>query len=1006
MDVFKVKNHKRIHAHVLRFTCAAAPAHKGESNTYASLLQERINIRALNQAHARILVTGLHQDAFSATKLVSMYTGCGSLENARLVFDKIYKPNVFLWNAIIRGYARNGHCEETLSLYHQMQRAGIHPDRFTFPFVLKACGRLSALREGKEIHDEIIRRGLESDVVVGTALIDMYAKCGSMEIAVHMFDKMSERDVVSWNAMITGHSLNGNANEALTLFSLMQQAQVNPSSVTMVGVLSACAHSAALQQGMLIHAFVIRKGFESDMSVGNVLIDMYTKCGSIEIAHQLFDNMTKRDVVSWSAMISGHVQNGCVNEAFTLFHQMQLAGIKPNQITILSILPACGDLGFLHQGKNIHDYVIKSGFELDGSVRSALVTMYAKCGSIVVARKLFDKSSKSDAVSWNAMIAGYVQAGYANDALMLFHQMQLADVKTNRITMVSVLSACAHLAAPQQAKWMHGYLISNGFASYISLVNALIDTYAKCGSIEIARQLFDNMSERDLVSWNAMISGYAQNHHANEALTLFHQMQHAEVKPNQVTIVSILPVCADLVALKDGKDIHDYIVKNGIEIDVSVGTALVVMYAKCGDIEIACQLFDKISEKDVASWNAMIACYAQNGHANEALLLFHQMQQAHVKPDLVTMISMLPICSHLAALQQGKWIHAYVIRSGFESDVSMGTALIDMYAKCGSIEFAFQIFDKMCKRDVVSWNAMISGYGMNGHGEDALALFSKMQQAGLKPDRITFICILSACSHSGLVEEGWQCFNSMSQYYCITPRMEHYTCMVDLLGRVGRLNEAHNLIKNMPFEPGGRVWGALLFACRMYCNIELGEHVARLLLELEPNNAGTYILLSSIYAAAGKWDDVAKVRTLLKDRGVEKSPGCSWIEIKNRVHVFFVGDRSNVQSEKVYAMLDNLTSKMKEAGYVPDTSSVLHDVEEEEKEYVLCGHSEKLAIAFGLINTCPGTPIQITKNLRACGDCHSATKFISKIEGREIIVRDANRFHHFKDGLCSCRDYW
>jgi pentatricopeptide repeat protein len=339
-------------------------------------------------------------------------------------------------------------------------------------------------------------------------------------------------------------------------------------------------------------------------------------------------------------------------------------------------------------------------------------------------------------------------------------------------------------------------------------------------------------------------------------------------------------------------------------------------------------------------------------------------------------------------------------------DVSTGNALIDMYAKCGRLEIARRLFEKMPKRDVVSWNVMILGYGLHGQSKDAIALFSQLEQKGIKPDDITFICILSACSHAGLVDEGRKYFNSLNRDHRFTPRMEHYICMVDLLGRAGCLDEAQELINNMPYEPDASVWGALLGACRIHCNIALAEYVAKHHLKLESNNTGCYVLLSNIYAAAGRWHDAAKVRTMIKTKGLKKNPGRSWIEIKNSVHTFVGGDRSHPQSEKIYAVLDSLMNDMKKEGYVHDKSFVLQDVEEEEKENIISTHSEKLAIAFGLLETSPGMPIQITKNLRVCGDCHNATKFISKIAKREIILRDINRFHHFKDGVCSCGDYW
>eukprot|EP01018_Ginkgo_biloba_P034076 Gb_04449 [translate_table: standard] len=874
-------------------------------NAYASLLQTCTNIKSLKQVHAHILITGLDQNVSLGTKLVSMYATCRSMENARLVFDKICKADVILWNTVIKAYAWNGLCDEALRLYHLMQQAGIQPDSFTFPFVLKACSSLSALQQGKEIHEQVIRSSFESNVYAANALIDMYAKCRCTEIAREVFDKIS-----------------------------------------------------------------------------------------------------KRNVVSWSAMIAGYAQNGQASEALNLFRQMQLAGVKPNRVTILSVLPACADLVSLQQGKDIHNYIIENELESDVSVGTALVVMYSKCGSIEFARKLFDNMYQKDVILWTAMIAGYVQNGHGNEALTLFYQMQWADVKPNKVTIVSVLSACADLAALQEGRDIHNYIIQNGLESDMYVQNALINMYTRCGSIKIARELFDNMFKRDVVSWSAMIAGYAQHGLANEALTLFHQMQLRHVELNRLTILSLLTACADLSALQQGKDIHDYIMKNGLDSDVSVGTALVDMYAKCGNIEIARQLFDKMSIRDVVSWSAMIAGYAQNGHADEAVALFIQMQLADVKPNPITMVSVLQACAHLGAQQQGKWIHDYIIRSGFESNVFVGTALIDMYAKCGSIETARQLFDKMSKRDVVAWTAMIAAYGMHGHGKDALALFSEMQHTNLQPNHITFISVLSACSHAGLVDEGWQYFECMKQNYCITPKVEHYACMVDLLGRAGHLDEAHDFIKKMPLEPDVSVWGSLLAACRVHRNIELGEHVAKRLFDLDPENAGYYVLLSNIYCAAGRWDDATKVRATVKERGLKKPPGCSFIEVNNTVHAFLVGDRSHPQSEIIYAMLDTLTKQMEAVGYVPNTDFVLHDIEEEAKEHMICSHSEKLAIAFGLMHTSPGTPIRITKNLRVCGDCHSATKFISKIVKREIVVRDLNRFHHFKDGICSCGDYW
>eukprot|EP01018_Ginkgo_biloba_P004838 Gb_17076 [translate_table: standard] len=706
------------------------------------------------------------------------------------------------------------------------------------------------------------------------------------------------------------------------------------------------------------------------------------------------------------AELSALCKDGRLQEALSILYVMDQRGVPVNYDVYSALLHICTNMKALSEGKQVHGHIVMRRLQQNVYLGTKLVIMYGMCGSLVDARHVFDKISKRNVRLWDAIIRGYVRNGFYGEALELYYQMQCAGMQPDKFIFPCVLKACAALGDLKHGKDIHDFIIRCGFESDIFVGNALIDMYIKCGSIVFGRRVFDKMSQRDVVSWSTIIGGYVQNQLSNEALKLIYEMQQTGLKPNSITLSSVLPACAHSAASQEGQQIHNYIIKNAFESDIFVGNALVDMYAKCNKIEIARCVFDKMSQKDVVSWNSIIAGYTQNGDANEALQLFRQMQKNGTKPNLTTVASGLSSCAQLATVQQGMEIHDYIIRSGFELDIIVSNALIDMYAKCGSIWVAREVFDRMDQKDVVSWTAIITGCGMNGLGEEALTLFDQMQQTGLKPNHITFVAILSACSHAGLATEGWHYFNCMSQDYNITPTMDHYACIVDLFGRAGSLDEAHNFIQDMPLEPDAHVWGALLGACRIHCNIELGELVAERLFDLEPQNAGNYVLLSNIYAAAGRWDGVAKMRRTMKDRGVKKSPGCSWIEVKNTIHIFLVGDRSHPQLEEIYAMLESLAKQIKEVGYVPATNFVMHDVEEEEKEYILCGHSEKLAIAFGLINTCPATTIRITKNLRMCGDCHSASKFISKVVQREIVVRDIKRFHHFKDGRCSCGDYW
>eukprot|EP01018_Ginkgo_biloba_P038447 Gb_32439 [translate_table: standard] len=705
--------------------------------------------------------------------------------------------------------------------------------------------------------------------------------------------------------------------------------------------------------------------------------------------------------------------------------------------TYARLLQECIESKSLVNGKCIHARMIKHGFKRRTFVANHLLEMYAKCRSLLDARHLFNKMCKRDGFSWNRMIAGYVQSGEMDNArhlfdrmperngvswntmitgysrhgnseesLKLFWLMHRTGMRPSQFTFASILRVCARLMRREEGNQIHADIIRVGFESNVFVGCALVDMYAKCENIDDARQLFDRMPERDEVSWNAMIAAYARHERGEEALKLFLQMQHAGTKPNQFTFSNVLSICAGFPALEWSKQLHGYIVRTGFESNVFVGNALVDMYAKCGSIEDAYQVFNNMPEQDVVSWNAMIGAYAQNGDGVEALKLFCEVEWTDVKPDKFMFASVLSACASLAALEHGKHIHGSIIRTGFGLDAFVSSTLVDMYAKCGSVEDARQVFDNMPEQDLVSWTAMIGGYAQNGCGKQALELYEMMLGKIMKPNYVTFVGVLSACSHAGLVDEGRHYFNSMSRDHCITPRAEHYGCMIDLLGRAGCLDEAEDLINNMPFKPNAIVWGALLGACRIHGKSELGKLAAECLFELEPNNASTYVLLSNMYAAAGRWDDVAKVRKMMTSRGIKKKPGRSWIEVRNRVHAFTADDRSHPQTEEIYATLERLAEQIKMVGYVPDTNYVLHDLEEEHKENILCHHSEKLAIGFGLISTPPGTPIRIVKNLRACGDCHNAIKFISQISGRGIILRDVSRFHHFKNGLCSCGDYW
>ncbi|CAK9213804.1 unnamed protein product [Sphagnum troendelagicum] len=596
-------------------------------------------------------------------------------------------------------------------------------------------------------------------------------------------------------------------------------------------------------------------------------------------------------------------------------------------------------------------------------------------------------------------------------------------------TFVPVLNACASLLALEAGRKVHEEIIQSGCKADVFVGSSLVDMYSKCGSIEDACKVFNNMPSRDVVTWNAMILGHVKCGQGQKALELFHQMQQKDVFVGS----SLVDMYAKCGSMEDAERVFNKMLSRNVvtwntmilgyvkcgqgskalelfhqmqQKVAFVGNSLIDMYAKCGSMEDAKRVFNKLPSRDVVSWNVMIFGHVKYGQGQKALELFRQLQEEGVQPDFMTLVGVLNACASVVALEEGRRAHDWVIKSGWDSNVFVGNSLIDMYAKCGSLKDALKVFNKMPSRDVVTWNAMIGGYAIHGHGKEALKQFEQMHEEGVQPDDTTFVCLLSACSHSGLVDEGLRFYSSMSTVYMISANLQHYTCMVDLLGRAGRLHEAENMVLAMPFKPQVAAWRALLGACRIHGNVEMGERVAKQVLELEPENAAGYVLLSNLYTATGNRDLSKNIERQRKERSVKKHPGRTWIEVDNEVHTFVVDDQHHPQMIEIHAELKRLSGLMHDAGYVPDTNFVLHDVEEEEKVFHLCHHSEKLAIAFGLINSAPGTPLCIRKNLRVCRDCHTSTKFISKVVGRAIMVRDANRFHHFQDGECSCRDYW
>ncbi|CAN1326033.1 Pentatricopeptide repeat-containing protein At4g30700 [Linum perenne] len=774
--------------------------------------------------------------------------------------------------------------------------------------------------------------------------------------------------------------------------------------------LNLLSRAATLSHLTQIHAQLLHHGSQNDIASATKLTHRLFDFNAVHHARSLFFTVPEPDRFLCNVLVKGLASSDSPRSAISVFSRLRASSyLGPDKFTYAFVIPAAASLGDVNVGVSLHGQVIVGGFGSDLFIGSALVDLYFKLGRVDFARKVFDELPKRDTVLCNAMISGLWRGSRFEDSVRVFEGMHSGiddETKLDCTTVISVLPAIAELQDLRLGMEVHCLAIKFGFCSHVSVLTGLISLYTKCGDVETGKVLFRQIGRRDLISCNAMIAGFTCNGETESAVRLFRELLLSGVEVNPSTVVGMIPVHSPFGNLLLTDCIHGFSIKSGMVSRPALSTALTTIYSRLNEMESARRTFNDSSEKTLASWNAMISGYTQNGLTEAAVSLFQVMQMSQVSPNPVTVTSILSACAQLGALSLGQWVHGLIRNNNFESNIYVSTALIDMYAKCGSIVEARRLFDLIPNKNEVTWNAMISGYGLHGHGQEALKLFYEMVNSGISLSGVTFLSILYACSHSGLVKEGDEIFKSMIRDHGFEPISEHYACMVDILGRAGKLEEALEFIKGIPGNPSPPIWSTLLGACMIHKDMNMARLASEKLFELDPENMGYYVLMSNIYSSERNYPGAASVRQVAKKKKLAKTPGCTLVEIHQTPHVFKAGDWSHPQSTAIHAELEKLNTKMKEAGYQADTITALHDVEEEEKELMVKVHSEKIAIAFGLISTEPGTEIRIFKNLRICQDCHTASKYISKITHRVIIARDANRFHHFKDGACSCGDYW
>lgn len=612
--------------------------------------------------------------------------------------------------------------------------------------------------------------------------------------------------------------------------------------------------------------------------------------------------------------------------------------------------------------------------------------------------ELFDNTPVRDVAAWNSILKAYFDFGDLQGALNLFDKMP----ERNVISWTTMINGLARFGRIDDAEIVFSRMPQKDTAAW----NAMISGYLVNGEIVKARKMFDEMPRRNVISWTAIIGGYIQNGFSEESLVLFNHMWHLGIKPTTSTYACLLTACANASNLISGAQIHAQLLKSSHILDSYVATSLLTLYARCKKIDLSKRIFNENCYRTVVTWTALITGYNVNEEYAQALVEFNEMVVSGIKLNQSTFTSALNSCSGLEALDKGKKIHASTVKFGLDIDPFVGNTLVVMYSKCGNIDASLKIFENICERNLVSWNSVIIGCAQHGYASLALKLFDEMNRCLVQPDAITYTGLLMACSHARMLDKGRYYFEMLKRDPSIEVKMEHYVCMVDVLGRCGKLDEAEKFIWDMPLRPNVAIWLALLGACRVHGNVEVAERASKEIFDLDPGNSAAYVLLSNIYATAGRWNDVVQTRGMMRCRGIGKVTGYSWITIRDVRHEFVSGDRSHPMTQEIHKKLEWLGTRLMEYGYVHDKSFVLHDVDDEQKEAVLTYHSEKITVAFGLLSTVEGSTIRVMKNLRVCGDCHAAIKLISRIVGREIVLRDSTRFHHFRDGFCSCGDYW
>ncbi|KAJ4876395.1 Pentatricopeptide repeat-containing protein [Raphanus sativus] len=712
----------------------------------------------------------------------------------------------------------------------------------------------------------------------------------------------------TFNSLISHLSSHGAHHQVLSTFSSMLANRFLPDAFTFPSLLKACASLHLLSFGLSLHQQVLVNGFSSDSYTSSSLVNLYAKFGLLVHARKVFDEMHERDVVHWTAMIGCYSRAGFVGEAFSLVNEMRCHGIKPGPVTLLEMLSGVKEITEL---QCLHAFAIVHGFDCDVTVTNSMLNLYCKCDCVGDAKVLFDQMERRDMVSWNTMVSGFAFVGGMSEILKILYRMRDVGLRPDHQTFGASLSVSGTMCDLYLGRMLHCQIVKTGFDVDMHLRTALMTMYLKCGEEEASFRVLGMIPEKDVVCWTVMISGLVRLGKAEKAMNVFGEMLHSGTGLSSEAIASVVAACAQLGSLDLGASVHGYALRQGYKLDTLALNSLITMYAKCDRLDKSLALFEQMNERDLVSWNAIISGHAQNGDLGNALFLFKEMKfkTAH-RVDSLTAVSLLQACSSAGALRVGRLIHCVVIRSFIRTCTLVDTALLDMYLKCGCLEVAKRCFDSISRKDCVSWGALIAGYGFHGKGETALEVYSEFLRSGMEPNHLIFLAVLSSCSHNGMVQHGLEIFSSMVRDFGVEPNHEHLACVVDLLCRAKRVEEAFKFYKDKFTKPSIDVLGIILDACRANGETEVEVVVCRDMIELKPVDAGHYVRLAHSFATMKRWEDVSESWKQMKSLGLKKLPGWSKIEMNGRTTTFFMNHTSH--SDETASVLKLLSKEMKQ----------------------------------------------------------------------------------------------